>query len=82
MIRRILVLLTVAAMMAAMMVAGALPVFAAASDDASCIGEAFSEAPAGAQGELVSRAATGNEPGSLGEEVSRFSPQKENCPGL
>jgi hypothetical protein len=79
--KRILVLL----MMALMLVAGAPPVFAAASDDASCVGEAFSEAAPGTKGEGVSTVASGtegHEPGSWGEEVSRYGPQKENCPGL
>jgi hypothetical protein len=85
MMRRILVLLLVAAMMALMLVAGALPVFAAASDDASCLGEAFSEAPPGTKGEGVSTIASGtqgHEPGFWGEEASRYAPQKEDCPGL
>jgi hypothetical protein len=77
--RRILVVLTVAALMAGMLVAGALPVYAVANDNTSCVGEAFSEAPAGSQGVLVSTTATGTEPGVLGAGLSTFAPKKEPC---
>ena len=61
------------------LVAGALPVYAAASDNTSCVGEAFSEAPAGSQGVLVSTVATGTAPGVLGAGLSTFAPLKEPC---
>jgi len=77
--KRIIMVLTVATLMAVMLVAGALPVYAAASDTSSCVGEAFSEAPAGSQGEVVSTVATGTEPGFLGARISTFGPLKEPC---
>ena len=80
--RRIISVLAVAALMAGMLLASALPVFAAASDNTSCIGEAFSEAPPGSQGEVVRTAATGNEPGFVGERVSSVAPEKEVCPTI
>ena len=80
--RRIILLVVVALVMAAMLIASALPVFAAASDNASCVGEAFSEAPPGTKGEVASTAATGNEPGYVADRVSTFGPQKENCLAL
>ena len=78
--RRIILLVVVALVMAAMLIASALPVFAAASDNISCVGEAFSGALPGTQGEVVRTAATEGGPGFVGERVSGAAPEKEPCP--
>jgi hypothetical protein len=65
--RRMILVLTVAAMMAAMMVASAMPASAAASDNSSCKGQVFSDIlePGPEKGELVSESA--KEFGGLGQ---------------
>ena len=65
--KRIIVVLSVMAIMAAMAVAMAMPAFAAASEKASCVGEAFSEAPAGLKGPAVSAFA---KQGGIGGPIS------------
>ena len=77
--KRIIMVLTVAALMAVMLVAGALPMYAAESDTSSCVAVAFSEATPGTQGVLVRTAATGNEPGFVGVRLSTFGPLKAPC---
>jgi len=85
--KRIILMLTVAAMMAAMLVGTALPAFAQASERASCVGQAFSEAattaPPGAVGNLLSTVAQGAPPGTVGQEVSGGTQlPREACPSL
>ncbi len=62
MLKRILLVLTVAVVMAAMMALAGGPAFAKASDKASC------------QGQDLSFVATG-EPGSVGEAFGSFAPE-------
>jgi hypothetical protein len=53
-VRRIISLVVVALVMAAMMLVMAMPAFAAASLRANCVGEAFSNAEPGTKGQRVS----------------------------
>jgi hypothetical protein len=65
-LKRILSVLAVAALMAAIMVASAMPALAAASDNSSCKGQVFSDIlEPGDKGELVSESA--KEFGGLGQ---------------
>jgi hypothetical protein len=71
--RRLLLVLSVAALMAAMLVASALPAFAQAGEDASCVGQILSETatgstgfPPGTVGRTVSTAAQTLDPGLVG----------------
>ena len=68
--RRILSVLSVAALMAAMLVAMAMPAFGAASPEANCIGEAASHQEPGTKGQVVSHEATRPGDEGVGEEVS------------
>ena len=79
--RRIFSLSVMALVMAAMIVAMAIPAFAAASPRASCVGEAFSNAEPGTKGQVVSQAAIG---GGIGEEISTGAkvPREVNCGGF
>ena len=75
--RRILMLLTVALVMAAMMVAMAMPAFAEASDNASCVGQGLSEDTRPGSGQLKGEQISGgaqSEPGLIGEIFSTLAP--------
>jgi hypothetical protein len=69
-VRRILLLVTVALVMAAMMLGMAMPAFGAASPNANCIGEAASHQDPGTKGQVVSQEATRPGDEGVGEEVS------------
>jgi hypothetical protein len=80
-------MLTVAAMMAAMLVATALPAFAQASENAGCVGQAFSEgattAPPGAVGDTASFWARLLPPGEAGQGIAEVTQQpRDDCPPL
>ncbi len=85
--RRILLVLTVALVMAAMMVATALPAFAQASEDTGCAGQALStaatETPPGTVGNTIR---TFNEqafPGAIGRSFKQQAQQpRDACPDL
>jgi len=64
--------------MAAMVVASAMPAFAAASENASCVGESFSNAPPESKGQFVSELA---EQGGIGPAVSgsAHNPRETVC---
>jgi len=66
MMRRILVLLTVALVVTARVLTSAMLAFAGASSNANCVGEAFSNTEPGPAGGIVSLNA---QRGILGEEV-------------
>jgi hypothetical protein len=71
--RRIIALLSVMAVMGAMMVAMAMPSFAQAGEKAGCVGQALSMAatttPPGTVGSKVSEATATFTPGSVGQAV-------------
>jgi hypothetical protein len=78
--RRILLVLSLMALMAAMLVATAMPAFAVADPQASCSGEAQSSAETGDVGQSSRYAATQLPAGTLGD-IHSGSNQNENCFG-
>jgi hypothetical protein len=85
--RRTISLVVVALVMAAMMLATALPAFAQASENAGCVGQSVSTAattrPPGAVGSEVSTAATEEPPGAVGQAFSGQTQQpRDACPPL
>jgi hypothetical protein len=76
--RRMISVLAVVAVMAALMVVMAVPAFAVANENASCIGEAFSEAPPTLKGPAVSTLA---QEGDFGDRVSTsaHNPRETDC---
>ena len=85
--RRILTVLSVTVLMAAMLAASAMPAFArppafAANENDSCVGQAYSsDVPAGYKGQLVSGIAK-NGDGEVGENSSyyaSFPRDKQTC---
>jgi hypothetical protein len=55
---RIIMVVTVWLVMAAMMLAMAMPAFAEASPQGNCVGRSFSSAEPGTKGQIISAAAT------------------------
>jgi hypothetical protein len=85
--RRILLVLSVAALMAAMLVASALPAFAQAGENAGCAGQEFSAAatglPPGTLGNAISTNAQEQPPGAVGKSISFLAKEPRNaCPPL
>jgi hypothetical protein len=85
--RRIISLVVVALVMAVMMLASALPVFAQASEKAGCVGQALSTAattaPPGTVGFTISSGATTSPPGYVGQQFSdQTQAPREECPPL
>jgi hypothetical protein len=85
--RRIISLVVVALVMAAMMLATALPAFAQASENAGCVGQAFSTGattrPPGDVGSTVSDFATEQPPGAVGQDVTMTTQEpRDDCPPL
>jgi hypothetical protein len=85
-VRRIMLVVTVALVMAAMMVAMAMPAFAQASDNANCVGQALSTRattqPPGSVGSEVSGAAQ-QEPPGVGQDFTEQTQQpRDACPPL
>ena len=85
--RRILTVLALAALMAAMVVATALPAFAQASGEAGCVGQALSTAatttPPGTVGNTISTGAQAFAPGEVGKQFSEQAQQpRDACPPL
>jgi hypothetical protein len=79
-VKRILLVLAVALMMAVMLVAMAVPAFAAANPQASCSGEAQSSAVNGDVGRAHRDQATQAPAGSVGE-IHSGTNAKEGCFG-
>ncbi len=82
MLRRLLLVLSVAALMAAMLVASALPAFAQASEKASCAGQQFSDlgtSSPGTAGTAFSFGAQTAPPGDLGFAVSLTAQAPRNA---
>jgi hypothetical protein len=80
--RRLLLVMSVAALMAAMLVASALPAFAQASEDASCAGQEFSDLGTSSPGFLGNAFSTGAQtapPGDLGLAVSLTAQAPRNA---
>jgi hypothetical protein len=83
-VKRILILLTVAALMAAMLVASAMPAFAVAGDTASCRGQGISDlatSETGAVGEGTTEQTNQNPGIRYGKTfVSGLAQQNSPCP--
>ena len=79
--RRILMVLTVTALMAAMMMATAMPAFALSSPKANCLGELASHLEPGTKGQFVSHEATTTK--GVGEEAKYATklPREADCSG-
>jgi hypothetical protein len=82
MMRRIVLLVTVALIMAAMMVATAMPLFADAPPNAhNCLGAGLSSATpeSSSHGQTGFRTKSNSQTGTLGEQVSAGATGSGNC---
>ena len=85
--RRLLLVFTVALVMAAMLMATTLPAFAQASENAGCVGQAVStaatNAPPGSVGNTLKTANKMRPPGSNGDAFRKQAHQpRDDCPGF
>ena len=79
MLRRMVLVVTVVAVMAAMMLVMAMPAFAVAqSPQANCVGELASHAEPGTKGQVVSEG-TKRDKGAVGELVKRLARGEVPC---
>jgi hypothetical protein len=85
--RRIISVVAVVTIMAALVAATALPVFAQASENAGCVGQALSTAgttlPPGSVGNTIGSFAVSHPAGVVGEEFTGQTQEpREDCPEL